>query len=68
MAKFDEVDEAEQTLATALDNSQERRSMDPELRTMGQMLRMLENLSRAARARIVAYLVDRFCQGESDAS
>lgn len=36
------------------------RKMDTELRVMGQMLRMLRDLDRTARGRVVRYLASRF--------
>lgn len=39
------------------------RGMDPELRTMGSMLRQLEKLDKPARARVVAWLSSR-CEVE----
>ncbi len=36
------------------------RRMDPELRTMGAMLRMLSDLDPEARGRVVAYLAARY--------
>lgn len=36
------------------------RRLDPELRTMGAMLRMLDDLDDKARARVVSYLSSRY--------
>ena len=36
------------------------RRLDPELRTMGAMLRMLDDLDDKARARVVTYLSSRY--------
>lgn len=36
------------------------RRLDPELRTMGAMLRMLDDLDDKARARVVLYLSSRY--------
>lgn len=37
-----------------------RRTMDPELRCMSAILRMLDDLDDKARGRVVAYLRNRF--------
>ncbi len=42
------------------DDGDSGRRMDPELRTMGAMLRMLADLDADARGRVVAYLAARF--------
>ena len=46
-------DEVEETTATG-------RKLDPELRTMGAMLRLLEDLDEDARPRVVNWLTSRF--------
>jgi hypothetical protein len=40
------------------------RRMDSELRTMGAILRMLDDEEPTARRRIVAYISDRFNSGQ----
>ncbi len=47
----------------ALDMAEGRgRRMDPELKTMSAMLRLLEDLPEQARARVVAWLQSRFME------
>lgn len=45
------------------DEAQVARRMDPELRTLGALLRMIENLEEPARGRVVAYLSSRYSSG-----
>lgn len=40
------------------------RRMDPELRTLGAILRQIEELDEPARGRVMAYLCSRYQQGK----
>ncbi len=44
----------------AQEDSETRRRMDPELRVMAAMLRMLDELHEEARVRVVAYISNRY--------
>ncbi len=55
--------EAEQAVPTIENEEQGSRRMDLELRTIGAMLRMLDDMDDSARARVVTYLSSRFQSG-----
>lgn len=45
----------------------ESRRMDPELRTIGRIIRMLEEIEESGRSRVMSYLVSRYgLSGEYD--